>query len=195
MLRRGLLLCSGLGFFPVPFFQAWLIVPRYFYLKPGRDYWRYYFTMGYELQDVLGFIIYGILCIVSAIAWSIWRRSDFYFTLVLSVFTTPIIASAFMLVADTGRYCPTDKPGFYYPRLPPLPKMKINRKNTSMRKLKYPLAIALIILLLTNPSLKDFHDFNETTRDGRRKMNFFIFSVYEYDGDNYIGILKNFIHL
>ncbi len=60
--------------------------------------------------------------------------------------------------------------------------------------LKYFSFIFVLILFLSNPSLKDFKEYlGETSDNVRRKNNFLLFSLYQTDSEQYFGIFKNFI--
>lgn len=60
-----------------------------------------------------------------------------------------------------------------------------------MKRVKWIIIGILLILTISNPSLKDFKE-HEGSSDVTRKYDFVIFSIY-YDGENYVGILFNFI--
>lgn len=85
-----------------------------------------------------------------------------------------------------------------------------------MKKFLFTLLAVVVILILANPSLQRFKDFNDKTVTSReeklhfrRSANFLIFSVYErsfqkrgpyvnqmqIDKDVYIGILTNFFQV
>jgi hypothetical protein len=68
----------------------------------------------------------------------------------------------------------------------------------------YVFGVVLLILIITNPSLKDFmeNQSNETYMGLSREHNFFLWSIYVSSGYNpegttyygkYLGILGNFI--
>lgn len=60
--------------------------------------------------------------------------------------------------------------------------------------------IIIVILVITNPTLKNFKEFNpigfnDEQGDYRRSKNYLIFSIYEKANKKYLGILKNFFEL
>lgn len=84
------------------------------------------------------------------------------------------------------------------------------------RKPKLIIAIVIIFLIITNPSLKAFKDYvgvRQTNLNARRNFNFIIFSIYKEEYKNqgseaygmssytssythyYLGIAENFFHL
>ena len=67
-----------------------------------------------------------------------------------------------------------------------------------MKKNKYLLICIVIILLATNPNFTDFKNHvPDIAPDEIRweKANLFICSVYNHDGDTYLGLLGNFFEL
>jgi len=78
------------------------------------------------------------------------------------------------------------------------------------KKILIVVGVVLLLLIITNPSLKAFRDFNPSlstysnysvSPDYKRSINCFIFSVYKYvDTDHdysatYLGIAGNFIKI
>lgn len=55
-------------------------------------------------------------------------------------------------------------------------------------------AILVVLLLITNPRPKKFGDYlgYQNLPGARRVSNFFLFSVYEFGGKQYVGALGNF---
>ena len=66
---------------------------------------------------------------------------------------------------------------------------KINTKKT-----KIVIAVCFSILIILNPTTSQFRDYIGE-RDVTKKMNFLVVSVYEYNGNKYLGLLMNFIPL
>ncbi len=71
----------------------------------------------------------------------------------------------------------------------PRKKIKLSKQTTM-----YALAVLFILLMLLNPSTSQFRDYIGE-KDVTKKMNFLIVSVYEYNGNKYLGFLMNFIPL
>jgi hypothetical protein len=61
------------------------------------------------------------------------------------------------------------------------------------KKVLYVLGAILLVLIITNPTLKDYKDFKGSNGDfhPRRISNFFVCSVYVGAG-KYLGVLGNF---
>jgi hypothetical protein len=55
----------------------------------------------------------------------------------------------------------------------------------------------LALLIITNPSPREFWEYADGNGGftSYRRANLFIFSVYKYDGDYYIGAIGNFINI
>jgi hypothetical protein len=71
----------------------------------------------------------------------------------------------------------------------------INDKLYNMRKkLLIGLGVILVIMLITNPSIKDFEEY-ENSRNVKREYNFFVCSIFKHYNDRYLGILGNFFEL
>jgi hypothetical protein len=66
--------------------------------------------------------------------------------------------------------------------------------NFKPKKWQIITCVILLLLIILNPSLKDFREY---TGDAgvTKKMNFLILSVYEDGGDDYLAFLLNFIKL
>ena len=66
--------------------------------------------------------------------------------------------------------------------------------HKSFRKNALIIGIPLIILLLTNPSIKSFKEYlGLSSSDGLQKRNqFFIASMFSYDNEMYLGLFGNF---
>lgn len=60
------------------------------------------------------------------------------------------------------------------------------------KKIQIAIGAALVILLITNPSLKDFKEFSPSAYHPYRKSNFFIASVYVGREHKYLGFIGNF---
>jgi hypothetical protein len=62
------------------------------------------------------------------------------------------------------------------------------------KKALYGIGIVLLILIITNPTYKDFKEhiqpYEET--DIFKESNLFICSFYDFSGDTYLGVLGNF---
>ena len=63
-----------------------------------------------------------------------------------------------------------------------------------MEKGYYWLIGFLLLLIFTNPSVKSFKEYLGRTNyfQLRRDYNFFVFSLYDYHGDQYFAIIGNF---
>lgn len=59
------------------------------------------------------------------------------------------------------------------------------------------IAMSLLILLFTNPSIQSFKEYIGVDREGilSRESNYFVCSIYKFDQRRYIGILSNFYYL
>lgn len=62
---------------------------------------------------------------------------------------------------------------------------------------KWILPLLLLVFIITNPSIKAFKNYIGTSSDNnlRRVNNFFLFSIYEYYDERYVGIASNFFEL
>ncbi len=78
-------------------------------------------------------------------------------------------------------------------------EIKSESKSSFKKAIKYSkyfLLALFIVLLLTNPTVKDFKEYlGGSHGQVRRKNNFILFSIYQVSGDKYVGILKNFIEI
>lgn len=57
-------------------------------------------------------------------------------------------------------------------------------------------AVILFVFITTNPGLKRFKEYvgySDKTIEIKKIKNYFLFSVYEYDGERYTGVLLNFV--
>lgn len=68
-------------------------------------------------------------------------------------------------------------------------------KLTAKQKILAGIAGFLLILIITNPSAQAFKEYiGSNSYNGlSRDKNFFIASIYEYDGNRYIALIGNFI--
>lgn len=74
-------------------------------------------------------------------------------------------------------------------------KIKNNSKDTNFKSILKYLTLLFIVLILTNPQMKNFKEYLGVSSASHcsKKANFFIFSIYRnYEGDDYLGILLNF---
>lgn len=83
-----------------------------------------------------------------------------------------------------------------------MPSKIQHHKDRFLRRLKTIVAVIIIVLIITNPSVKDFKDYIGTSSYSglSRKQNWLIFSVYEYDYHNYstsryIAVFMNFFRI
>jgi hypothetical protein len=71
------------------------------------------------------------------------------------------------------------------------------RKISIGKKILIGLGIAIVILMISNPSLKEFKEYSPLqSYNAKRTRNWIIFSIYENNnGKRYFGIFKNFFEL
>lgn len=138
------------------------------------------------IEIILPISVFILFVFIQNLIKNSYKLDDFIINILYIIFALWIAKGIFSFSKSPN------KP-FEYKLTPTVIKNKILKIAVKMKtkKILKWVGIVLLVFIILNPGLSQFKEFNGDN-SGTKSYNFLIFSLYNYNGSKYLGILMNF---